>query len=303
MPTGSEPVGRSSSVPGGLSVTIIACNEAANLPRCLDSVAFADEVVVVVDDRSRDETERIARAHGARVEVRKYEGNVAQKNVALGLATRAWVLALDADEALSSGLAAEVCARLSGSRAEEAFLVNRMTFHLGRWIRHGDFFPDWQLRLFRREGSRWQGVDPHGRVVTSGRVGRLEGQIEHYSYRDLADQIERIQEFSRVQARALRAEGRRARVRDLVLRPPARFARAYLWKQGFRDGVPGLVIAVATAFHVFLKYAKLWELGRAIAVEPVCAGRAGVGPVCAGRGGVEPAAGKVRGGGPPAAAR
>jgi glycosyltransferase involved in cell wall biosynthesis len=280
------------TIPGGLSVAIIACNEAANLPRCLDSVAFADEVIVVVDDRSRDDTERIARARGARVEVHRYEGNLAQKNVALALATHAWVLALDADEALSPGLAAELRARLAAAPAEHAFLLNRITFHLGRWIRHGDFFPDWQLRLFRREGSRWQGVDPHGRVVTCGRVGQLEGLLEHYSYRDLADQVERIQEFSRVQARALRAEGRRVRARDLVLRPPARLLRAYLLKQGFRDGVPGLVIAVATAFHVFLKYAKLWELERTIALDASD---------------LEPTAGKVRAGAsasdPPAVAR
>jgi len=248
----------------GVSVCIIASNEERNLGRCLDSAAFADERIVVVDARSADATEEIARARGARVLVHAYEGNVSQKNVALGLANHDWVIALDADEALSPELAAAIrdaVARDGGGW--DGFEANRLTWHLGRWIRHGDFFPDWQLRVFRRQVGRWEGIDPHGRVRVDGRVGRLPGALHHWSYRDLADQVARIQEFSRVQAAALRARGRRARVSDLVLRPPARFLRAYLLKRGFLDGVPGLVIAAATAFHVFLKYAKLWEMERA----------------------------------------
>ncbi|HVP29630.1 MAG TPA: glycosyltransferase family 2 protein [Myxococcota bacterium] len=243
-----------------LSVCIIACNEERNLGRCLDSVSFADEIVVVVDGRSADATESIARARGCRVLVHPYAGNVAQKNVALDQARGEWVLALDADEGASPGLAAEIRRLLEGAPAEDGYELNRLTWHLGRWIRHGDFFPDWQLRLFRRARGRWAGIDPHGRVALEGSVGRLLEPLHHWSYRDLADQVERIQEFSRVQAGALRAEGRRARLSDLLLRPPARFLRAYLLKAGFLDGVPGLVIAAATAFHVFLKYAKLWEL-------------------------------------------
>lgn len=261
-----------------LSVTVIACNEAERLPRCLDSVCFADEIVVVVDARSRDATETIARARGARTTVHPYAGNVAQKNVALDLATGDWVLALDADEVVTPALAHELQAVLAAGPAQDGFELSRLTHHLGRWIRHGDFFPDWQLRLFRRAHGRWQGVDPHGRVGGIERIARLHGELEHWSYRDLADQIERIQEFSRVQARALHAAGRRARVVDLVLRPPARFLRAYVLRQGFRDGMPGLVIAVATAFHVFLKYAKLWELERitaAGAAEEPAAGKVG----------------------------
>ncbi len=245
-----------------LSVCIIACDEEENLPRCLDSEAFAEDVVVVVDDRSADATEALARARGARVVVHRYAGNVEQKNVALDHAKHDWVLALDADEALSAELARSVRRALGdAARADAAgYEADRLTFHLGRWIRHGDFYPDRQLRVFRRSRGRWSGVNPHGRVVVAGPVVRLAGEILHWSYRDLADQVERIQEFSRIQAAELHAAGRRARRRDLWLRPPARFVRAYVLKQGFRDGVPGLVIAVATAFHVFHKYAKLWEL-------------------------------------------
>jgi hypothetical protein len=153
----------------------------------------------------------------------------------------------------------------AGEAGPAGYEVNRATFHLGRWIRHGDFYPDWKLRLFRRSQARWIGRDPHGRVVVDGGVGRLQAELAHYSYRDLSDQIDRIQFFSDESARALREEGRSARMGDLLLRPPARFLRAYLLKRGFLDGVAGFVIAAATAFHVFLKYAKLWELERGAA--------------------------------------
>lgn len=256
-----------------LSVCIIACNEAENLPRCLDSVAFADEVVVVVDTRSRDATEALAREHGARTVLHPYEGNVEQKRFALGEARHDWVLSLDADEALSPELARAVQEVVARDGPAHGYALDRVTWHLGRWIRHGEFHPDWQLRLFRRSRGRWVGVNPHGRLVVEGRVERLRGELHHYSYRDLGDQVARIQDFSRVQAAAMWDAGRRARVADLVLRPPLRFLRAYVWKQGFRDGMAGFLIAWATAFHVFLKYAKLRELER----DPATRGEAASG--------------------------
>ncbi|MGH0034308.1 MAG: glycosyltransferase family 2 protein [Myxococcota bacterium] len=246
------------SVP--LSVCILARDEEEQLGRCLDAVSFADEIVVVVDDRSADGTEKLARERAQVVDVRPYAGDVAQKRHCTSLARNDWILVLDPDELLTDRAAREVRARVAaGEDAACGFEINRVTWHLGRWIRHGDFYPDWKLRLFRRSRARWVGTDPHARVEVDGPVERLSGEIQHFSYRDLADQIERIQFFSEQTAAALAREGRRARLSDLVLRPPARFLRAYVLKRGFLDGVPGLVIAVATAFHVFLKYAKLWE--------------------------------------------
>jgi glycosyltransferase involved in cell wall biosynthesis len=246
-----------------LSCCVIACNEERGIRRCLESVSFADECVVVVDSRSSDATADIARELGARVIEHPYQGNIEQKNFALAQANREWVLSLDADEAITETLARGIRSLLAAPpRDVGGYEINRVTYHLGRWIRHGDFYPDWQLRLFRRGAGEWTGVNPHGRIQLEGVVRRLPGECEHWSYRDLADQIDRIQDFSRIQARASHAEGLPVRIRDMVLRPPARFLRAYLLKQGFRDGVPGLVIAAATAFHVFLKYAKLWELER-----------------------------------------
>ncbi len=244
----------------GLSVCMLARDEVDELERALASVDFADELVIVVDDRSRDGTERLARRIADRVEVRPYAGDVAQKRHATSLAEHDWVMILDPDEVVPEALAAEIVSALEvGVGDVDAFEVNRATYHLGRWIRHGDFYPDYTLRLFRRSKARFEGEDPHGRVVVSGRVARLNAPLHHFSYRDLSDQIERIQFFSDQAAAAMQARGRRVRLSDLVLRPPARFLRAYLLKQGFRDGLPGLIIAAATAFHVFLKYAKLWE--------------------------------------------
>jgi glycosyltransferase involved in cell wall biosynthesis len=256
-------VSRGSRLP--LSVCLLARDEEAELERCLAALAWADELVVVVDSRSRDGTEAVARRLAHRVETRLYQGDVEQKRYCTGLAKHDWVLIVDPDEVVPSPLRSSLEAALQSVDGREestlpvAYRLNRVTFHLGRWIHHGDFFPDWKLRLFRRSRARFVGSDPHGRVEVDGAVASLSGELEHYSYRDLADQVDRIQFFSEQAAQALAAAGKPARLRDLVLRPPARFLRAYVLKQGFRDGLPGFVIACASAFYVFLKYAKHWE--------------------------------------------
>ena len=247
-----------------VSACVIARDDALQIERCLVSLAWTDETVVVIDERSRDGTEALARRAGARALRHPYQGNVEQKNFALDQAKHDWVIALDADEALSPALAARLQERLGGDPPElDGLELNRVTRHLGRWIRHGDFHPDWQLRVFRRSRGRWAGSNPHGRVRLSGRCERIAGDLEHASYADLADQVARVQEYSRIEALELHRRGRRARVSDLCLRPPARFLRAYLLKAGFLDGTPGFLIAAVTAFHVLLKYAKLWEIERA----------------------------------------
>jgi glycosyltransferase involved in cell wall biosynthesis len=242
---------------------VIARDAARTLRRCLESTAWAEESVVVVDAMSTDDTEEIAREMGARVLVHPYEGNIEQKNFALEQTKHDWILAIDADEAVSEPLGREISETLA--RDGESFVgyeLNRLTYHLGCWHRHGDWYPDWQLRLFRRSHGRWDGTNPHGRVVVDGPVRRLPGHLEHYSYEDLADQMERVQSFSTIQARALYSSGRRAGFGDLLFRPAFRFFRAYVIRLGFLEAIPGLVAAMVTAFYVFLKYAKLWELTR-----------------------------------------
>ena len=252
-----------------LSVCVLACNEETDLERCLLSVAWADEIIVLIDEKSRDATESVARRLASRVERRAYAGDVEQKRGCAALAKHDWILIVDPDEVVSAPLARSIRASLQSEMESTvrsgavAYRVNRATFHLGRWIRHGDFYPDWKLRLYRRSRARWTGRDPHGRVEVDGPVASLDGELLHYSYRDLADQIERIQFFSGQAADALVREGAVFRKRDLVLRPPARFLRSYLLRRGFLDGMPGFIIAVASAFYVFLKYAKHWERSRA----------------------------------------
>jgi len=250
-----------------LSVCVLACNEATELERCLLSVSWADEIVVLIDDKSRDATESVARRLASRVECRAYAGDVEQKRSCAALAKHDWILIVDPDEVVSSPLADSIRTSLDAASASSsgpvAYRVNRATFHLGRWIQHGDFYPDWKLRLYRRSRARWTGRDPHGRIEADGVVGSLSGELLHYSYRDLADQIARIQFFSDQAADALIREGVPFRMRNLVLRPPARFLRSYFLRRGFLDGVPGFIISAASAFYVFLKYAKLWERSRA----------------------------------------
>lgn len=257
----------SGSVASGvtLSVCVLAYNDEEILARCLDALGFADEVVVVVDAKTSDGTEKIARDKAGVVSVHRYQGDVEQKRHAISLATHPWVLLLDSDEVVSPALAREVQSFLSRHGDDENIAgasVNRLTYHLGRWIRHGDFYPDWKLRLFRRGRGKVVGLNPHGRIEVDGNTTRLAGDLQHYSYRDLADQLARIQRFSSDGAEAMHADGRKFRLVDLCLRPPLRFLRSYVLKRGFLDGTAGLIIGVATAFHVFLKYAKLWELER-----------------------------------------
>ena len=246
-----------------LSVCVICCNEEAELPRCLDSVAFADELVVVVDAKSTDRSETIARGRADRVEVRPYDGDIEQKSYCTSLATGDWVLVIDPDEVMRPELATSVRAALDADKPGiGGYELDRLTWYLGRWIRHGDFYPDWTLRLFRRSGHRWSGLNPHGRIEVDGAVERLRGELEHYSYRDVGDHLDRAQLWSSQAAAAMYADGRRTDLSDLAFRPLWRFARGYFLKRGFLDGMPGFVIASINAFYVFLKYAKLWELRR-----------------------------------------
>lgn len=261
-----------------VSVCVLACDEEAELGSCLESVAaWADEIIVVVDAKSRDGSEVVARRLAHRVEIRAYSGDIDQKRYCVELAKNDWVFIVDPDEVVTPALADSIRKALRAACGHEAesgtsssnpepagYRVNRVTHHLGRWIRHGDFYPDWKLRLFRRSHAHWVGRDPHGRIEVKGKVADLPGDLEHRSYRDLSDQIDRIQHFSDQAASALCAEEVPFRLERLILRPPARFLRSYVLRQGFRDGLPGFVIAVASAFYVFLKYAKHWERTRCV---------------------------------------
>ncbi|MBI4266351.1 MAG: glycosyltransferase family 2 protein [Acidobacteria bacterium] len=242
-----------------LSVTIITLDEADHIAAALESAAWADEIVVV-DSGSRDGTPDLARAKGARVVTRDWPGYVDQKNYAAEIASHDWILSLDADERIPPALAAEIGALLSDEPPMHAYRIPRVTYHLGRWIRTTDFYPDYQTRLYDRRAARWRGRYVHESVDADGPVGRLRHELEHYSYRDLRDHLDRVNRYTTLAARQMHEAGRRAGPIDLLLHPPAAFARNFLLRRGFLDGTAGLTISAVNAYAVFLKFAKLWEL-------------------------------------------
>ena len=242
-----------------LSVTVITKNEAADVGDALASVAWADELIVV-DSCSTDETVAIARQHTDRVVVREWPGYIAQKNYAASLAAHDWILSLDADERVTPELAAEIQTRLKAAPREAAFQIPRVTWHLGRWIRSTDWYPDYQMRLYDRRSAEWTGRYVHEAVTVRGTAGRLRGELQHYAYRDISDHLETIDRYTTLAARQMQEDGRRAGFLELAGHPPLAFLRNYLAHGGIRDGVPGFVISAMNAYYVLLKFAKLWEL-------------------------------------------
>ena len=250
-----------------LSATVICQDEAEKIRGCLDSVRFCDEVVVV-DSGSGDGTLEIARELADRVIENPWPGYVAQQNFATAQACGEWVLSVDADERVTPELSAEIRRALEGDPEVDGFRINRHVHYLGRWIDHSGWYPERRVRLFRRGRGRWQGVDPHYDVVVGGHLGDLGGDIHHYTYDDMADHVATMNRFSGILAREHHARGRRFSWASLLLRPPLEFAKKYLLKRGFRDGPQGFYVASLSAFYVFLKFAKLWEIERVGAARP-----------------------------------
>ncbi|MFM8534414.1 MAG: glycosyltransferase family 2 protein [Acidimicrobiia bacterium] len=244
---------------GPFTATIITFNEAANIQAALESLSWADEIVVV-DSQSTDDTVAIARRFTDNVIVRPWPGYIAQKNFAAAQATHDWIFSLDADERVTPQLAAEVRALLSAGPRSAGYRVPRVTFHLGRWMRSTDWYPDYQLRFYDRRRASWSGKYVHESVKAQGPVEDLRCELQHYAYRDLAHHFQTMDRYTTLAAQQMFEQGRRAGFLDLMLHPPAAFVRNYILRGGFRDGVPGLIVSAMNARYVGLKFAKLWEL-------------------------------------------
>jgi glycosyltransferase involved in cell wall biosynthesis len=244
-----------------LTVAIIALNAAAQIEPCLASVAFAGEVVVV-DSGSTDGTGEIARRHGARVETREWLGFGRQKQLAVSLARHDWVLCLDVDERVSEPLARAIEAAVRGNRYHAWRMARRNRF-LGRWLAHGEGYPDWSLRLFHRAHAGWSNDDVHEAVLTTAQVGSLEGDLLHESAEDIATYIAKQNRYSTLHAQALYRQGVRASYWRLLASPLARFVKFYLLRLGFLDGGPGFAHIAIGCNNSFLKYLKLIELDKA----------------------------------------
>ncbi|MBZ0096241.1 MAG: glycosyltransferase family 2 protein [Sulfuricella sp.] len=243
-----------------LSVVIIALNAASQIEACLKSAAFADEIVVV-DSGSRDDTREIALKYGARVLHQDWLGFGRQKRFAVEQASHDWVLCLDADERVSDPLRASIVEALQAPRFR-AYRMPRCNRFMGRWLRHGEGYPDWSLRLFDRRVANWSEDEVHEKVLTSSAVGSLQGDLLHESQESLAAYLEKQNRYTSLQAEELFQQGKQASTGQLIFSPLLRFVKFYFLRLGFLDSVPGLVHISIGCFNSFVKYAKLHELNK-----------------------------------------
>jgi glycosyltransferase involved in cell wall biosynthesis len=244
-----------------LSAVLITRNAAAVLEPCLDSLAFADEIVVV-DSSSTDATAEIAARKGARVVQKEWLGFGRQKQFAVEQASHDWVLCLDADERVSAQLAASIQSALAAPVSPVYRMARRNRF-LGRWLSHGEGYPDWSPRLFNRMNARWSDDLVHEKVLFAVTPGTLEGDLMHDSLDDLATYLERQNRYTTLAARQAFEQGRSAGVFHLLFSPVVRFIKFYLMRLGFLDGLPGLLHISIGCVNSYMKYAKLIELRKA----------------------------------------
>jgi glycosyltransferase involved in cell wall biosynthesis len=253
-----------------LSVAMIAMNEEANLPRTLESVRWADEIILV-DSGSKDRTLEIAQSFGAKTSYHAFGGHGEQKNVALDLCTSDWILLLDADEVLTPGLQDEIRRVLACEDGREpkygAYWIPRLNLIFGRWMRHGGFYPDHKLRLFRRGAARLsEGVGPHSTPQFKGPRGKLRHDMLHYAYPDMNIYLEHMNRYSSEIAQLLKDKGRTSKslptfLWNAVANPAATFVYNYFFRLGFLDGREGLLLHLNHSVYIHWKFIKAWWLG------------------------------------------
>lgn len=250
-----------------ISASIIVRNEEENIAEVCQTVAWADEIVIV-DSDSTDRTVVIARRYTDKVFNRVFRGYKDKHEFADAQTTGDWVFWIDADERVTP----ELCEAIEKLRQRDpltlpdGFRIARSTQYLGRWIKHSGWYPDYQMRLYRKSASYWDGVSPHETARVEGRVETLPGEFLHYTKRNLSEHHRVLDEYTTLAAEFHSQKNRQVRAIDLFVLPVAAFIRTYVFKQGFRDGVPGLIIAMFTAYSVFLKFAKVWEKNN---VQPI----------------------------------
>lgn len=245
-----------------ITLALITRNEAHDLPLCLESVKGLTAETVIVDSGSTDNTIELARSLGAKVEEHEFDGYAPQKNRALDMASHNWVLHLDPDERLTSELKAEIAELFKNSEpACDAYNIPYANFFLGKQLRHGGMGSEKHIRLFRRDKARFGGGLVHEGIEVNGTTGLLQNRIEHNSYPTLEEYFEKFNRYTTFAAEKMHQSGKKFSALK-VLAVPYEFAKRYILRFGFLDGFAGLVWAAVSAFYVFVKYAKLWQLER-----------------------------------------
>ncbi|MGH7821524.1 MAG: glycosyltransferase family 2 protein [Candidatus Binatia bacterium] len=249
-----------SSAPARVSAIIVCFNEEANIRDCLESVRWADEIVVV-DSHSTDRTLDVVSEYTDRIFVREWPGYREQKQFALDQARCEWVINIDADERVSPELRAEIRNELSvGDPGVDGFYIPRLVYYLGRWWRRGGWYPDFRLRLFRRDRAVWGGINPHEKVIVDGRTRRLSGNLLHFTYADVSEHLLTVNRLTDISAAEVVKRPGGLGAASLVLRPAWRFFRSLVIDRGALEGWPGFFVSATAGFYVFLKYAKAREM-------------------------------------------
>lgn len=255
-----------------LSVAIITYNEEARIADCIESVhEFADEIIVL-DSFSTDATEKIAKSYKkVKFAQQKFEGHIEQKNDAIEMCSGSWILSLDADERVTQKLSRQIQQFLKEKQHDyDGVRIPRLTYHMGHFIRHSGWYPLHRFRLFRKGMAKWTGENPHDYIEMKpgSRSLKVSGDILHYSFKDLSDQVDTINKFSSIVSFTRHRRGQKYSWLKVLFKPVSKFWEIYLFKRGFLDGVPGFVIAVASSFSTFLKYAKIYELEKKVIQRP-----------------------------------
>lgn len=245
-----------------ISACIITLNEEDRIRDCIASLDFCDEVVLV-DSHSTDRTREIAAECGARVIERDWPGCLKQREFSFGAAENDWVLCMDADERISPELKEEIIRlRDAGFVGEKGWKLSRISYYMGRWVKHGTWYPDHVMRLFDRRHAKVAGTEPHDRIEVAGRTGVLKGHLLHYPYRTLAEHYRTMDKYTTIMAQSLHNKGKKASLLHVLLNPWVRFVKYYFLKRGFLDGWQGLVMAYLAAQYVRTKYIKLLVMQR-----------------------------------------
>lgn len=249
-----------------ITVGIITLNEESNIEKCLSSVKDLSDEILIIDSGSTDGTQKISEKFNVRWETIPWEGYVKQKNYIIQKASHSWVLSLDADEALSPELRKEILNIKNSSLSENppftGYSMPRCVFYESKWIRHGDWYPDRLTRLFQRDKARFIGGKVHERLELNGPVFKLKGEIEHYSFKDVADHLARCKKYARLWAEDRNEQGKYTSPLSPFLHSAFRWLRSFIFRGGFLDGKLGLRIANFAAYEVFLKYSLLRKFNK-----------------------------------------